>query len=119
MGAITIGRERVTTEARTCVRVGVAMWAFDGAGGAIGPWSTRGRVRAWTTSGELGAEGRAATENCPVSGPPARPWANAAAPATAPARTIAANTLPMPLMLYPRTADNITQTRYRRMGIRP
>jgi hypothetical protein len=32
---------------------------------------------------------------------------------------MAARTLPMPLMFYPRTADNITQKRYRRMGIRP
>jgi hypothetical protein len=71
-----------------------------------------------TTSGDVGAGGRAPTETGPPGTLPRR-CANAAAPATAPARQIAATTLPIPLMLNPQNADNITRTRYRPMGIRP
>jgi hypothetical protein len=79
-----------------------------------------GNAEASTASGVVGAGGSAGMANEPVvSGAPPSPWANAAAPATAPARRIAANTRPMPLMFYPLAADNITQKRYRRMGIRP
>jgi hypothetical protein len=101
---------------------GERLASHGGASVAGAGWGLEGVSAARITSGAPapvldGSAGGAAKMVEPGTFP--RRCANAAAPATAPARRTAATTRPMPLMLRPPSAENTTQTRYRRMGIRP
>ena len=121
-GAETTGRSRVTT-IRVCAGTGAILtaWVRCSAKGACDCGGAGARA-ARITSGPLpatlgsGAPGAPKTE---APGTLPRRCANAAAPATAVVSKTAVTTRPMPLMLRPPGAENITRKSYRRMGVRP